>query len=355
MTSPWMISAAAERVQLNPQRQGQVTFTVTNSGPVDARAVLEVMPGENANPAWFLVDEPQRPVPHGGSTTFLVRIAAPMDARPGWYWLAGRVYSADAAPEESSAVSNRVGFDVVGAPAKAKSKLLLWLIPVAATLLVVAGVVGWLVLRDTDAPQAQPQPPAGAPSGPMPDLTGSVEQEALAALTKRGVKVVTVYRHDPPRAGRVIDQSIAPGTELTEGDTADLEVAVSLAQPRHVSPPWVWGSEEQFPQGGESPELVWEPVHGAASYRVEVQAMECRRTPQGPGERPNISCDYGVFLIDEGTVDGTSFRPKPMYFPPDDGTVLVWADGGVRWRVIAIDDFGGEGPPSEYSYFEMTP
>jgi hypothetical protein len=348
MTSPWTISAGAERVQLSPQRQGEITFTVTNNGPVDTRVVVDVLPSETADRAWFTVDQPQRLVTHGGSAPFAVRIAARPDAAPGAYWVAARAYSADAAPEETSVVSNRVAFELAGAPPRQRRGLL-WLIPVAVLLLAVAGVAAWLLLRDPTTPQAQP---TEAPSGSMPGVIGLSLDQARAELAKQGVEVAGVSRrHDPDNAGKVFGQSVPAGAAIARGDNVNLEVAVSLAPPTLVSPAYA----QRFPQGGASPGLTWEPVPDAARYRVEVEAMGCTRVPQPPGVPPFVSCDYTGVLSEEGTADGTSFQPAPLYFPPDDGFVLAWANGIVRWRVIPLDDYDNPGPPSEYGYFEMTP
>jgi hypothetical protein len=164
MTTPWTISAAAERVQLDAMQQGETTFTVTNSGPVDARAVLDVVPGENANRAWFTVADPQRLVPYGGSVTFLAKIAVPPGTPAGAYWFAGRTYSADAAPEESSVLSNRVTFEVKPSAAPVPWwKKWWWLIAVAALVVVVLVVVLFVVLSDDDPANPGGQPPQAPP------------------------------------------------------------------------------------------------------------------------------------------------------------------------------------------------
>lgn len=156
MTSPWTISAAAERIALDAQRRGEITFTVTNTGPVDQRLVVDAVPGDRADQSWFFVTEPQRLIPHGGSATFLVKLAAAPGAPPGSYWLACRAYSADSAPEETSVLSDRVTFDLGGGPPPKPSPLL-WLIPILVLLLIVGGVVAFLLLRGGD--DEPPEPP----------------------------------------------------------------------------------------------------------------------------------------------------------------------------------------------------
>jgi hypothetical protein len=152
---PWTVSASAERIELGPDGRAETTFTVTNSGPVDQRLVLDVVRSDPAVVA--AVAEPQRLVPHGGSVSFLVSVTVPAGTPPGAGWLAGRVYSADVAPEESSVLSDRVAFEVKPTAAPRKPNIWIWLIPVIALVLVVLGVVLFLVLRDS------PEPPPGPP------------------------------------------------------------------------------------------------------------------------------------------------------------------------------------------------
>lgn len=176
---PWIISAGADRVELDAARQALITFTVTNGGPVDDRAVLDVVPGGDADRSWFALDERQRFIPHRASLPFQVKVMVPLEAAAGTKWVQGRVYSADTAPEESSVLSDRVIFEVRPATvAKARSNLLLWLIPVAVLVVVTLGVlVGWLVLGDDsgpDGPTATVTTPGTTTSVPGgPDVTNA--------------------------------------------------------------------------------------------------------------------------------------------------------------------------------------
>lgn len=156
---PWMISSSAERIDLGQTGSADTTFTVTNDGPIDQRLVLDVVRSDNAGRVVVKVAEPQRLVPHGGSVTFLVTITAPPGTPPALCWVAGRVYSADAAPEESSVVSDRVTFEIKPSVAPRKRNVWLWLIPAIALALAVIGVVLFLVLRDDPQPEPQSGPP----------------------------------------------------------------------------------------------------------------------------------------------------------------------------------------------------
>lgn len=158
MTTAWTISATAERVALDPKGRAETTFTVTNFGPVDQRLVVDVVPGERTDRAWFAVIEPQRVVQHGGSVSVLTTIGVPAGTPPGQYWLAGRAYSGDRAPEETSVLSNRVSFEVAPAVAARTRNVWPWIVPVAVLLAIAVGVVLFLILRDE--PAAAPEPAA---------------------------------------------------------------------------------------------------------------------------------------------------------------------------------------------------
>src|SRR5258706_8042937 len=101
MSTNWVVTTAAERIALDDAKRGETTFTVTNPGSRPDRAVFEVVPGDNAGPAWFTADQPQRQVPANGSASFLLTVQVPATAAPGTYEVRGRVYSASEAPEES--------------------------------------------------------------------------------------------------------------------------------------------------------------------------------------------------------------------------------------------------------------
>ena len=157
---PWTASASAERIELGPTGQADTTFTVTNNGPTDQRLVLGIVLSENAGQVTASVAEPQRLVPHGGSVSFLVNVTVPAGTPAGTCWLAARVYSADAAPEESSVLSDRVAFEIKPSVAPVPWwRKWWWVFVVAALALITLVVVLILVLGGDDPPPPPPGPP----------------------------------------------------------------------------------------------------------------------------------------------------------------------------------------------------
>ncbi len=159
MTTEWIIAGATERVDLRDGK-GEITFLVTNPGTAQDRVVFEVVAGDGADPSWLRPpEEAQILVAEGGSASFLVKIVVPAGAAAGGYWLQGRAYSADTAPEEGSRLSGRVAFEV---KPSVKPRKPWWPYALAAGLILVVVVVGILVFGGDDEPEtqatAQPSP-----------------------------------------------------------------------------------------------------------------------------------------------------------------------------------------------------
>ncbi|MGH3951746.1 MAG: PASTA domain-containing protein [Pseudonocardiaceae bacterium] len=218
MSAPWKITPSVERVDLGEQRTGKVTFTVSNPGPVDDRAVLDIVCSENAQRSWFDVGEPQRLVPHGGSVTFAVAVRPGDEAANGSYWLAGCVYSADTAPEESSVISERVTFEIAAGAEPRPRPWWLWAIPAGVLVLAVIGVVLFLVLRD-----GEPDTVA------VPGVTGESVEVANQRLRQAGLAIllVTASSETSP-VGNVIAQDPEADTPVARG--SDVTVTVSLGK-----------------------------------------------------------------------------------------------------------------------------
>ncbi|MEU7873026.1 PASTA domain-containing protein [Dactylosporangium sp. NPDC049140] len=344
MSTSWVVTTAAERIALDDAKQGETTFTVTNPGTRADRAVFEVVPGDSADPAWFTVDQPQRQVAASGSASFLLAVAVPAGAAPGTYEVRGRVYSSSEAPEESSVLSNRVVFDVAAPPAAPRRRIPLWIIAVAAGLVVVTGIVVTLVvtLGGGDGQAGRPQP-AVAGSGPatVPDVTQLNEAQAAFELRRSGlVPGLVKHRNDSTRNDTVVEQSVKAGSTLQKGDAVGLVIAVRLAPP-------VPKTADNATISLKDGKLEWDQAepyvtHWSVAYWPKI----CIGQNQNP---PTLACAFVSVAIVR--VDARSAVPplqpaRSNLSPAPYDVYNLDFDGTFQWTVAAVDDFGIVGPAS---------
>jgi hypothetical protein len=353
MSTKWVITNAAERIVLNDQRAGEMTFTVSNPTPYPDRAVFEVVPGEGADGSWFSAADPQRLVPASGSVAYLVKVAVPADAAPGAHAVQGRVYSSDSAPEESSVLSGRVLLDVAG-PAPAPKHKPWWLIAVAALVALVAGVVIWLLVPsgDTSAPAAparsaspstRPSAAASASAAAtatVPNLVGLTEQEATKQLTAVGLAEGKVrHRQDPANAGKVLAQS-ATLTSVPVGTKVDLVLAVSLAVPGITNP----GNGSGFGQGS-SVDVRWiQNEAWVMTWHVSTSKQICNYY---------FAHNYKDCHFDGQADTSVGIKLYTASFSLNYQPLLNlgWFNTGtVQATVAAFDDFGTSGPAATVQF-----
>lgn len=142
----WQIGESGTELVLDGDGEGEVTFTVTNAGRAQDRAVLTVTPLDGAAEDWFGVDEPQRAVAPGASVVYPVTVKVPPGTVAGTYGLQGVAYSADTDPSESSVTSKRVGITVPPPPPKKGIPRWIFLV-IAAVLLLIVGLVVFFLTR----------------------------------------------------------------------------------------------------------------------------------------------------------------------------------------------------------------
>ncbi|MEW5989621.1 MAG: hypothetical protein AB1791_23590, partial [Chloroflexota bacterium] len=84
MTTPFAITVPANNVTLHANRQGEVSFTVTNTGQRPLRGRARVIPLQGASAAWFtLVGEPEREFGVASTQQFTVQVQIPPTAPAG--------------------------------------------------------------------------------------------------------------------------------------------------------------------------------------------------------------------------------------------------------------------------------
>jgi len=347
MTTKWVITSAADKVVLDNQHAGEITFTVSIPTPSADRAVLEVVPGEGADASWFATTDPQRSVPGGGSVSYLVKVAVSADAIPGQRSVQGRVYSSDLAPEEGSVLSGRILFDVPGAAAPAPKRRPWWLLAVAALVLVVVGVVVWLVVPSGNAapvagPSRSASPSARASASAsatpatatVPNLQGLSEADAVKQLTAVGLAEGKVqHKQNPAQAGKVLSQS-ATLTSVPVGTKVDVVVGVSLAAPSITSP----GNGQGFGQGS-SVDVRWNQTETwVTTWHVSTQKQNCYYY---------IGHNYRDCAWDAQADTTVGIKLYTASFSLSYQPLLNLGNyntGAVQATVAAVDDFGTAGP-----------
>jgi hypothetical protein len=106
--SQWTIYADSASIELNRDGRGEVSFIVTNSGPVEDRAVFDVISGD-APQDWFSFDQQERVVVPGQSEIFPVQIVPSWIPGPGFALNASCQGSVSSASDpENRAVSQPV-------------------------------------------------------------------------------------------------------------------------------------------------------------------------------------------------------------------------------------------------------
>lgn len=312
MTTDWAVTTATERIKLDSHRKAGTTFTVSNPGPRPDRVVFDVLPGDGAAEEWFTVDQPQRVVPGNGSVSFVVETAVPVGVPDGTYSYQALVYSVDVPPEENSRLSARITFDVVNPEPPPK---LPWkLIAIGAAAVVALAIVLWLVFSGG--------------SVTTPDLQNKSETDAVRTLEDAGLKAAVRHKHDPAHLNLVVGQDPVAGTEVDEGSTVEVRIAISLTTPAPAAP-----ANGAVFADRRVPALRWLSVAGATTYKVTVSSTNCTFS----------TCDKAV--VQTFTAKGTTLTPKI----PDNGT----GNTVVTWSVQAIDDVGTGGPQSVPSQFRL--
>lgn len=349
MSTKWAVTAAADRVVLDDQRRGEITFTVTNPGERADRVVFDVVAEEGADPSWFTVDEPQRLLRGGASTAYVMKVALPADVPPGSYAVQGLVYSADAAPEESSVRSPRVVLEARADEGPPPRRWPWWWFVVAGVLVLVLAVVVWLVLPDRGRDQEPAPDPTVSPrfgEVVMPELRDLTERDAILVLSELDLAVRPfVYLHDPERAGLVIDQAPEAGEVVGPTEAVTVTLAFELLPPSIIDAdqvPFVSADEPM-------PTLEWD------SGRLPVRRWEVILSPEECWLRPvngelQPFCDFPegrLVRVDQ------PFHTPQLTFQRFLRLEVPFHTGWVRWEVRALDDDDTPGPVSEPAFFRV--
>jgi hypothetical protein len=116
MASAFSITTTTNAITLDADRKALVVFTVSNQLGRSVRVRTSVSPFEPTPADWFKIEgESERLFPPGGSDVFNVRIAAPLDAKPGQNAFRLDAVSADR-PDDEWAHGPTIGFQIPEPP-----------------------------------------------------------------------------------------------------------------------------------------------------------------------------------------------------------------------------------------------
>jgi len=211
---------------------------------------------------------------------------------------------------------------------------LLWPGLLALLLLVLGGILAFVLLAGGDDESAAPTT-AAARSVSVPDVVGSPESEATAALRAAGleVTVANVPSDQPP--GTVVAQDPAGGAEADEGSTVRVNVA---EQPEQTAP----AETETTPATTAPPPATTQPPATTAPPPAPEPALV-------PDVVDQALADAARAFGDEG------LKVSVRYVPSDAplGTVVAQAqDPGTeleRGDTVQINVSPGAEPPADAS------
>jgi eukaryotic-like serine/threonine-protein kinase len=214
------VTAAGQKVSLDPTGAAQASFTVTNTSPQGVKGRLLTRPRDPAKPEWVsIVGESVRPFAPNAAEQVVVQLNVPPGSPPGSYSFRLDAVSEDD-PDEDFTEGPSVAFEVAPPPQPQKKKFPWWILIVAAVvLLIVIGVVVWLLLRD------RPKP--------VPAVVGQPAAAAQSTLTKAGftAKTQSVPVNNPAQNGVVVSQAPAAGTKQKKGTEVTIAVGHMASVP----------------------------------------------------------------------------------------------------------------------------
>lgn len=234
MTTEWAVVAGGDQFTLDAQNAGELTFTVSNPGPVADTVVFDVLPGPDTQRSWFMVKDPQRLIKPNGAASFRVKVAVPAGTPARRYDVAGLAYSASAPPEESSRTSGRVSFDV-GVSVAVKKKPWPILVAAAVLVLVVIGVAAFVLWPSGDddkaagsGPQAGSASATASTAPTIPDLHGTYFGTSYNERTKESGPMTLILTQSDSRLTAVLTDRKPDAIRVVGSGTAAANRTITM-------------------------------------------------------------------------------------------------------------------------------
>jgi hypothetical protein len=210
------VTAAGQKVNLDPSGAAQAPFTVTNTSAQTIRGRLLTRPNDPAKAEWLsIVGESTRDFGPNAAEQVVVQLNVPPTSPPGSYSFRLDAVS-EVDPDEDFTEGPSVAFDVVPPPPKPKKKFPWWIFIVigAVVLLIIIGVVVWLVTKDNGKKVT------------VPSVTGLNPAQAQTVLSATGFKSALTSQGvgDPNQVGLVVSQDPVAQTQKPTGSTVTVRV-----------------------------------------------------------------------------------------------------------------------------------
>jgi serine/threonine-protein kinase len=200
-------------------------------------------------------------------------------------------------------------------PAEPEPRGMSWgrLLLIALAILAVAGIIGYLLFRDSGAQQVG-----------VPGVVGETRERAEELITGRGLTVGDVTEEetdDEDAVGTVLEQDPAPDTLVDEGSAVDLVLAVA---PEQVAVPdgLVGMSEEDARQAIEAVGLTVGSVDQEESD--DADPGEVLSTDPASGEEVAVGSAVNLVVAQE---PDTATVPSVIGRPLDDARAAIEAEG----------------------------
>jgi PASTA domain-containing protein len=213
------VTAAGQKVDLDPSGSAKAPFTVTNTSAQPLKGRLLTKPKEPAKPEWLsIAGEAIRDFAPSAAEQVVAQVNVPPGTPPGSYSFRLDAVS-EIDPDEDFTEGPSVAFDVAAPAAPPKKKFPWWILIVVGVvvLLIIIGVVVWLVTKDGNTP---PQTSA------VPGVIGMQQSEAERVLAATGFKSAarSVPVLDRALIGQVRTQDPAAGTQQPAGTVVTIGV-----------------------------------------------------------------------------------------------------------------------------------
>ena len=296
-------TAATNPLEADKNGHAEAVFTVTNITSRPLRALAKIKTLGNTKQEWVKLEgDIEHDVPSGGSYQLVAVFNAPADALPVGaaapvekHGLQLIVSSATSTDEDFSSYDLSVKLPV--REEEKKKPFPIWIIPVAAVVLIIIGVTLWLVLRNKNVE--------------VPDVVSKTFEEAAAEL--EAVKLVAVQKESritkTAQPGTVLEQEPRPGGDpVPTGTEVSLivEAAEPLVEVPDVEKRLIADAKERLTQAGlKFVEKGTEVVGGLVPGQVASQQPK-------PGEKVPLETTVELVVAAEQMVPVPDVLYKPL-------------------------------------------